>query len=288
MHYPVLRGEVVRYLAVQPDGRYLDATTGLGGHTEVIARQIGSGQVIACDQDAESLALAAQRLAPWKDRIVFRQARFSELEGVSTSLGRVNGLLADLGASYWQLTHPERGFSVFADAPLDMRYDRRRETTAADLVNQLREQELAGLFLRLAGERGGRKIARAIVRARPIRTTRQLAGLIESIAPRTRSHLHPATRVFMALRMEVNQELAELESLLESLPRMLAAGGRAVIITFHSTEDRVVKRGFQDLARQGKASILTKHVVTPGAEEVRENAASRSAKLRAIEMTSRK
>ena len=288
MHYPVLREEIVEYLALRPDGVYVDATTGLGGHTEEISRRVTSGRVIACDRDAESLTMAQSRLEPWKDRIVFRQARFSQMESALSDVGRVDGLLADLGISYWQLTHPERGFSFMGDAPLDMRYDRQEETTAEDLINQLPERELADLFFRLAGERGGRKVARAIVRARPIRTTSQLARLVESVAPRTKSHLHPATRVFMALRMEVNQELSELHDLLEALPRLVKPGGRAVIVTFHSTEDREVKRAFQALGRQGKATILTKHVVKPSFRESQENAPSRSAKLRAVEMHSEK
>ncbi|MCW5978864.1 MAG: 16S rRNA (cytosine(1402)-N(4))-methyltransferase RsmH [Bryobacteraceae bacterium] len=286
MHFPVLLAEVIEHLGVRPDGRYLDATTGLGGHAEAIAERLTTGRLIACDRDAESLELAAARLAPWKERIVFRQASFSQLESVTAEFGMVNGLVADLGASYWQLTHSERGFSLFADAPLDMRYDRRQELTAADLVNQLQERELADLFYRLAGERGGRRLSRAIVGARPIRTTGQLARLIESAAPRTKSRLHPATRVFMALRMQVNQEMEELDALLGALPRLVENGGRVVMLTFHSTEDRAVKRAFQELAREGKAKILTKHVVKPGLEESRANAPSRSAKLRAIQMNS--
>jgi 16S rRNA (cytosine1402-N4)-methyltransferase len=238
---------------------------------------------MACDQDAESLELARARLEPWKERVVFRQARFSQLESVVATFGKVDGLLADLGVSYFQLTHPERGFSIFADAPLEMTYDRSQETTAADVINRFSERELADLF-RLVGERSRRKIARAIVRARPLRTTGQLARLVESVAPRT-THLHPATRVFLALRMEVNRELEELQALLEALPRLVNPAGRVVVLSFHSTEDRVVKRVLQDLGRQGRARILTKHVVTPGLKEKQENAPSRSARLRAIELS---
>jgi 16S rRNA (cytosine1402-N4)-methyltransferase len=289
-HYPVMREEVVAFLAVRPEGYYLDATAGLGGHTRAIAQRLTTGRVIACDRDAESLEIAQRNLEPWKEKVIFRKARFSELERVLADLGirQVDGLVADLGPSYYQLTDPERGFSLMAaDAPLDARMDRTEEVTAADLINQLSEKELADLFYRLAGERRARKLARAITRARPIHTVGQLVRLVESVAPGRKSRLHPATRVAMALRMAVNRELEELEALLEALPRLVAPGGRAVIIAFHSGEDTKVKHRFQELARQGSVRLLTKHVVRPRPEEVRENAPSRSARLRAVERIQR-
>lgn len=278
--------QVLSQLGVRPEGCYLDATCGLGGHTRAIAERLSSGRVIGCDRDAESLEIAARNLAACRDRIILRQARFSELERVLEELGirQVDGLVADLGSSYYQLTAPERGFSLYAaSAPLDMRMDRSEPVTAAELINRLSEEELADLLYRLAGERRARKLARALVRARPVRTMGQLARVVESVAPRGRSRLHPATRVALALRMAVNRELEELEALLESLPRLLGPGGRAVIVAFHSTEDTLVKHKFRDLARRGIVRLLTKHVIRPEPREIRENPPSRSARLRAVE-----
>jgi 16S rRNA (cytosine1402-N4)-methyltransferase len=191
--------------------------------------------------------------------------------------------LADLGVSRYQLTEAERGFSISADGPLDMRMERSQELTAAEIVNTIAEKALADLIFGLGQERRARKIARAIVRARPIRSTLHLARVVEQVAPRT-GRLHPATQTFMALRMAVNDEQAELDRLLEAAPRIVAGGGRIVVITFMSLEDRKVKQSFQALARQGRAVLLTKHVVRPSEEETRGNPPSRSAKLRAVEM----
>jgi len=199
-------------------------------------------------------------------------------------IGKVQGLVADLGVSRYQLTSPERGFSLSQDGPLSMLMEPGEGPTAAEAVNLLSERELADLIYQLGEERRARKLVRAIVRTRPHRTTLGLARVIEEAAPRT-GKLHPATQTFMALRMYVNRELEELQALLEQAPAMAAAGGRMVTLTFHSLEDRMVKRSFQQLAREGRARLLTKHVVKPQPEEVRRNAASRSAKLRALEWT---
>ncbi len=196
---------------------------------------------------------------------------------------RTDGLLADLGTSRYQLTEPDRGFSLQADGPLDMRMDRSQGDTAAEIVNTSAEKALADLIYQLGQERRARRIARAIVRARPIRSTLHLARVVELAAPRT-SRLHPATQTFMALRLAVNREQEELDDLLRAAPEIVRSGGRIVVITFMSLEDRKVKRAFQDLARAGRAKVLTKHVVRPTGEEVRINAASRSAKLRALEL----
>jgi len=279
--------EVLHYLHVQPDGLYADVTAGLGGHTRAIAERLRQGRVVASDRDAESLEIARRALEPWKDRVLFLQARFSELEATYQRLGiagKLQGLLADLGASRLQLTCPERGFSFMADGPLDMRMDRSQGLTAADLINRLSERELAELLFRLGEERRAKSIARAIVRARPLSTTLQLAELIEAVVPRAGSRLHPATRTFMALRLAVNQEMEELDALLEAVPRLVAPGGRVVILTFMSLEDRKVKQAFRSLAAQGRALLLTRRVVRPTEEEIRINPASRSAKLRAIEL----
>jgi 16S rRNA (cytosine1402-N4)-methyltransferase len=289
MHTPVMLKECLEYLALKPDGVYLDATAGLGGHTGAIARQLaelgGSGFVLACDRDAESLNLARANTADCGSRIRFHQSLFSRLgerltaEGVS----QLDGLLADLGVSRYQLTDGGRGFSLMADGPLDMRMGRDVPGTAADLVNFESEKQLADLIFRLGEERRSRRIARAIVRARPIKTTGQLAKLIEGVVPRTEK-IHPATRTFMALRIAVNRELEELDALLESIPRLVKPGGRAVIVTFMSLEDRKVKQSFQALAKAGQAGLLTRHVVRPAEEEIRDNPPSRSAKLRALEV----
>jgi len=278
-------GECMEYLAIRPDGIYLDATCGMGGHTAAIAQQLTTGFVIACDRDAESLEMARANTAGLGPRIRFHHVSFS-LVGTALEAERVpqlDGLLADLGVSRFQLTEGARGFSLMADGPLDMRMDRSRGPTAADIVNSGSEKELADLIYKLGEERRSRKIARAIVRARPVTTTGQLAKLIESAVPRT-GKLHPATQTFMALRIAVNQENEELEALLASLPKLVKPGGRAVILTFMSLEDRAVKHAFQALERSGRAKILTRHVVRPSEEEVRANPPSRSAKLRALEM----
>jgi 16S rRNA (cytosine1402-N4)-methyltransferase len=245
----------------------------------------GSGRVLACDRDAESLELAKISTVDVASRIHFHQSLFSKLgerltaEGVS----QLDGLLADLGVSRYQLTDGGRGFSLMADGPLDMRMGRDVPGTAADLVNFESEKELADLIFGLGEERRSRRIARAIVRARPIKTTGQLAKLIEEVVPRTEK-IHPATRTFMALRIAVNRELEELDALLESIPRLVKPGGRAVIVTFMSLEDRKVKHSFQALAKAGQARLLTRHVVRPAEEEIRDNPPSRSAKLRALEL----
>ena len=277
--------ESLEFLAVRPDGIYLDATAGLGGHTGAIARRLTTGLVIASDRDPESLALAKQNTADVAERIRWLSAKFSELEPelLRTGFSKLDGLLADLGVSRHQLTDPERGFSLQADGPLDMRMDRSQPEAAADLVNFTAEKALADLIYRLGEERRSRKIARAIVRARPIQGTLHLAKVIEQAAPRT-SRLHPATQTFMALRMAVNQEQEELDALLDSIPRLVKSGGRVVVITFMSLEDRKVKRSFQALARDGRATLVTRHVVRPTEAEVRENPPSRSAKLRVLEM----
>ena len=286
MHFPVMCAEVLEYLAVRPGGVLLEATAGLGGHTAAIAGRLSTGLVIACDRDAESLEIAKRNTEALAARIRYQQAKFSELGSVLSSHGveKADGLLADLGASRHQLTgDAERGFSIQADGPLDMRMDRSQALTAAEIVNTTAEKALADLLFRLGQERRARRIARAIVRARPIQSTLHLARAVERAAPRT-GRFHPATKTFMALRLAVNAEQEELDSLLSLIPELVRGPGRVVIISFMSLEDAKVKRAFLGLARQGRARVLTKHVVRPTEEEVRINAASRSAKLRALEL----
>jgi 16S rRNA (cytosine1402-N4)-methyltransferase len=285
LHTPVMLRESLEYLGVRPDGVFLDATCGMGGHTAAIAKELTTGFVLSCDRDAESLALAKENTADCADRIRFRQASFSQLGEAVTAEGlqQVDGLLADLGVSKYQLTSSERGFSLMTDGALDMRMDRGQERSAFDIVNYESEKSLADLIYQLGEEGRSRRIARAIVRARPIHTTGQLAKLIEQAVPRT-GKIHPATQTFMALRVAVNEENEELEALLGAIPSVVKPGGRVVVLTFMSLEDRKVKQGFQALAREGRANILTRHVVRPAEDEIRDNPPSRSAKLRALEI----
>src|SRR5579884_1596428 len=285
-HEPVMLAEALEYLAIRPDGVYLDATAGLGGHTRAIAERLTTGFVIASDRDAESLERARRHVGDMAARVRFHRGPFSALRQALADAGfeRVDGLLADLGVSRYQLTEAERGFSLMADGPLDMRMDRSQQTSAADLVNFTAEKGLADLIFRFGEERRSRRIARAIVRARPIHTTGQLARVVEEAVPRT-GRLHPATQTFMALRLAVNNELGELDALLASVPDLVRSGGRIVVITFMSLEDRRVKQKFQELPRAAQAMILTRHVVRPAEAETEANPASRSAKLRAVEMT---
>lgn len=278
-------GECLEYLAVRPDGIYLDVTAGLGGHTGSIAQRLTTGMVIANDRDAESLELAKQNTAQWSDRIRYHHGSFANLRDALASAGveRVDGLLADLGVSRFQLTEPERGFSWMAEGPLDMRMSRDEATTAAQLVNFASEKDLADLIYRFGEERRSRGIARAVVRARPIRTTGHLARVIEEAVPRT-GRLHPATQTFLALRRVVNDEEGQLDSFLSMATELVRSGGRIVVLSFMSLEDRKVKQSFQAWARAGKVKILTKHVVKPTPEEVRNNPPSRSAVLRAAEL----
>ncbi|MCU1292090.1 MAG: rRNA ((1402)-N(4))-methyltransferase RsmH [Bryobacterales bacterium] len=283
-HYSVLLKESLEYLAIRPNGVYADVTAGLGGHTAAIAERLDSGFVIACDRDADSLELARANTVNKNSNIRFFHGAFSKLSEAlrQNGVSEVDGVLADLGVSRYQLSSGERGFSLMEDGPLDMRMDRAQEVTAADLVNELSEKALADLIYQLGEERRSRRISRAIVRARPILTTGRLAKVVEGVVPRT-GRIHPATQTFMALRLKVNEEFDELDQLLRLAPERLRSGGRFVVLTFMSSEDRKVKQAFQSLARGGQARILTKHVVKPTEAEVSGNAASRSAKLRALE-----
>lgn len=286
MHIPVMPEEALSLLAVRPEGIYLDATTGLGGHTALIAQRLTTGVVIANDRDSESLEMARRNTEEWHGRIRFHQGSFDMLREAVSEAGfeKLDGILADLGVSRYQLTEPGRGFSFMADGPLDMRMDASTGTTAADLVNYTNEKALADLIFQLGEERRARKVARAIVRARPIRSTLHLADVVLRAVPRT-GRLHPATKTFMALRMAVNDELGQLDQLLQIGPTLLKSGGRMVVISFMSIDDRKVKESFKALGRDGRANILTKHPLQPGEEETAHNAASRSAKLRALEAT---
>ena len=275
--------EALTHLAVRPEGIYLDATTGLGGHTALIAQRLTTGFVIANDRDEQSLEMAQRNTMEWADRIRTHHGSFTRLRAAVAGCGKLDGLLADLGVSRYQLTASERGFSLLTDGPLDMRMDQSQGMTAAELVNHNAEKALADLIFQFGEERRARKIARAIVRARPIRSTLHLADVVERAVPRT-GRLHPATKTFMALRMAVNDEPGELDCLLETAPGLLKAGGRLVVISFMSIDDRKVKETFRELGREGRATVLTKRPLQPTDAEIAQNPASRSAKLRALEM----
>jgi 16S rRNA (cytosine1402-N4)-methyltransferase len=284
-HLPVMVDEVLRYLVARLTGLYIDLTLGLGGHTEALLERVPEARVIAVDRDTESMALARERLSQFGDRVRFVQGRFSEVPRLLDEAGidQVDGMLADLGPSYLQLTEGERGFSYNQDFPLDMRMDRRSGRTAADIVNHAAERDISELLYTLGEERRARRVARFIFRARPIRSTRQLAEAVGEAVPGKWTHA-VVQRVFMALRMAVNDELEELGALLEAAPARVRPGGRLVVLTFHSLEDRMVKQSFQSLAREGRATILTKKVVRPEEEEQARNPASRSCKLRSVEI----
>ncbi len=285
-HIPVLREEVLRWLRVVPEGVYVDATVGTGGHAVEIARRLTTGRLVGLDRDAEALAVARERLAPFGERVILVQERFSRIDEVARQLRLppLAGLLADLGVSSLQLERAERGFSFLRRGPLDMRMDRQQTLSADDLINRTGVEELAELLRRYGEEREARRIARAIVRARPIRDTEHLATVVAGARKaKGRQKLHPATKTFLALRIAVNRELEELEQFLDRAPATLAPGGRWVILSYHSLEDRRVKQSFRNWAAAGVLRVLTRKPVRPTLEEVETNPRARSARLRAAE-----
>ncbi|MBZ5705019.1 MAG: 16S rRNA (cytosine(1402)-N(4))-methyltransferase RsmH [Acidobacteriia bacterium] len=295
-HVPVLLKEAIDFLAIRRGGTYIDATVGLGGHSYEIARRLGAaGHLIGLDKDPAALNVARARLVVGRSSLVVgeQQTDWPEITLLHRSFAEiandqrpttVDGILADLGVSSLQFGDPARGFSFQADGPLDMRMNPQAELTAEQVVNQVDEVTLANLIYEFGEERRSRRIARAIVRSRPIRTTAQLADVISAAArPMKHERIHPATRTFQALRIFVNRELDDLRALLSAAPRLLRPGGRVVIISFHSLEDRIVKDAFRDGVKQGHYRLLTKKPVTATDEEVDRNPRSRSAKLRVAE-----
>jgi 16S rRNA (cytosine1402-N4)-methyltransferase len=288
-HVPVLLEESLEFLAVHPGGVYADATLGLGGHSAEIARRLGAkGKLIAFDRDPEAMSKAQARLAAVAEElgtempaVEYISRPFSQApEAIAP--GTLDGLLADFGVSSLQLDEAHRGFSFRAEGPLDMRMDPRSELTAEQVVNQADEEELANLIYEFGEERRSRRIARAIVRARPITTTAELARVVSAVAPPIKGEkIHPATRTFQALRIRVNDELQEIQSLLKSAGSLLKPGGRLVLISFHSLEDRLVKDALRDGAKAGQFELLTKKPVVATEQESLRNPRSRSAKLRA-------
>ena len=294
-HISVLGREVIEGLAVRPGGHYLDVTVGGGGHSRLILEAAGDVQVTAVDQDEDALAAARKELAefgvsvreaspsgeapPKEARVQFIYSNFADYEFIPNTF---DGILADLGVSSYHLDQAERGFSFRQAANLDMRMDRGRSLTAADIINNWDESELADIFFKYGEERLSRRIARRIVERRPLHTTTELADAIaSSVPPKYRyGRIHPATRVFQALRIVVNDELKSLETFLDKAPNALVPGGRIAIISFHSLEDRPVKHG---LRNSPLLKVLTKKPIIAQEEEINQNPRSRSAKLRIAE-----
>ncbi len=302
VHRSVLLDECIEGLSIRPDGTYVDGTTGGGGHSFEIASHLDGGRLICLDQDADAIAAASKKLEPFADRVSFVRCNFRQVADACASLGvnSIDGMLLDLGVSSYQLDTAERGFSYQHDAPLDMRMDDRNSKSAYDVVNTYSENELKRIIYDYGEERFAPRIAAGIVRAReqkPICTTGELVAIIKSAIPaaaREGGH-HPAKRTFQALRIEVNAELDVIAPAIEAAVNMLSPGGRVVIITFHSLEDRMVKQTFAKLA-QGctcprglpvcvcgnvpRVRIETRKPILPSAKELEENPRSRSAKLR--------
>ncbi|GBD38175.1 Ribosomal RNA small subunit methyltransferase H [bacterium HR37] len=303
VHKPVMVREVIEFLNPSPGGIYVDATLGLGGHTEAILKASGiKARVIGFDVDEEALTLAKKRLCAFSENIVFVNENFSRIEEVLKSLGieEVDGVVADLGLSSFQLEGSKRGFSFLRDEPLDMRMDKRIGVTAFNLINELDLEELSNIFKTYGEERWARRVAKYIIRYRsqkPIKTTLELAEIVSEAIPK-RFHprsIHPATKVFQALRIAVNKELENLEVFLRKAIPLLKRGGRIAVISFHSLEDRKVKSVFREFSlscicppglpvcgcgRRGVLRVLTRSPVRPSSQEVSNNPRARSAKLR--------
>jgi 16S rRNA (cytosine1402-N4)-methyltransferase len=309
-HVPVLLKEAIDFLAVRRGGSYIDATVGLGGHSYEIAKRLGApGHLIGLDKDPAALEIARQKLTAGSSTalndsksessssarndsavedwptITLLQRSFAEI-AKGHKPATIDGILADIGVSSLQLDDAARGFSFQADGPLDMQMDPRGERTAEQVVNHLDERQLADVIYEFGEERRSRRIARAICRSRPIRSTAHLADVISAAARpmnQAERRIHPATKTFQALRIFVNRELEDLQALLEAAPRILKPGGRVVVISFHSLEDRIVKDAFREGASNGYLSVLTKKPVTATELESDRNPRARSAKLRAAE-----
>ena len=304
-HKPVLLDECIDALNIRPDGIYVDGTLGRAGHSREIAQRLTTGRLICIDRDMAAIDAARERLAPWMDHVTLVHSNFSELGGVLREAGvaGADGMLFDLGVSSPQLDDASRGFSYMQDAPLDMRMDKQAALTAREVVNVWSGEELRRILFEYGEERYAPAIAKAIVRARetaPIETTLELVDIIKSAMPAAalREKQHPAKRSFQAIRIAVNGELDALPPMLTSAVASLNPGGRLAVITFHSLEDRIVKRTMQDLAKgctcprefpvcvcgnKPKVKILTRKPIVSGAAELEENSRARSAKLRVAE-----
>ncbi|MBI5955679.1 MAG: 16S rRNA (cytosine(1402)-N(4))-methyltransferase RsmH [Chloroflexi bacterium] len=299
-HVPVLYEEVLEGLAIKPGGVYLDGTVGGGGHARgILERSAPESRLLGIDADPAAIEASGENLKDFHNRITLVNDNFRRLEVIASEAGfaSVDGVLLDLGVSSWQLAEAKRGFSFLEDGPLDMRFDPGGGVRASDLVNERSEQELADIFFTYGEERRSRKLAKTIVAARPIYTTRQLAQVVERAVGKG-GRIHPATRIFQALRIAVNQELEALEAVLPQAAKLLRPGGRLAIISFHSLEDRIVKRYMQRESKdclcppntpmcicghRAILKIITRKVITPSADETDRNPRSRSARLRIAE-----
>ncbi|MFZ5810245.1 MAG: 16S rRNA (cytosine(1402)-N(4))-methyltransferase RsmH [Chloroflexota bacterium] len=304
-HKPVLYQEVLHYLLPRSGKKYVDCTVGLGGHAEgILEASSPHGELLGLDVDPTALELAAKALEKYAARFRLVQSSYTTLITQLEEIGwqSVEGVLLDLGVSSLQLDTPSRGFSFRADAPLDMRFNPLAETTAADLVNRLPEEELASIIFEYGEERFARQIARAIVVSRPLETTAQLARIVERVVGRREQEIHPATRTFQALRIAVNQELDEIRAVLPQALEALSVGGRLVVISFHSLEDRLVKTFLQTESRdcicpprqplctcghRARLKLLTRKPIRPSQAEIEYNPRARSARLRAAEKIER-
>ncbi|MCS7240916.1 MAG: 16S rRNA (cytosine(1402)-N(4))-methyltransferase RsmH [Candidatus Bipolaricaulota bacterium] len=283
-HEPVMLREVLEFLAPKPGKLIVDATVGTGGHAEALLAQ--GAKVIGIDQDPKSLELASQRLHGFGERFQPVRGNFRKLHDLLATLGvtKVDGIIFDLGLSSLHLSQVDRGFSFQHEGPLDMRMDPDNPMCAADLVNGLSERELARILREYGEERYAERIARAIVRNRPIRTTTELARVVARSYPPGSYRIHPATRTFQALRIAVNDELSALREALPQAVELLAPGGVLCVISFHSLEDRIVKHFLREQARAGRVFLYTKKPVRPSKEEVARNPRARSARLRAAQV----
>ena len=282
MHVPVLFTQVIAALAVRPGGVYIDCTVGGGGHSlAILAGTAPGGRLLGLDRDPDALAAARERLAADAERLTLVRTSFAELGSVArqAQFTEVDGILFDLGLSSLQLADPERGFSIQHDGPLDMRFDSSQELSAAEIVNRWPEGEIADLIFQFGEEPRSRAIARAIIRRRPLHSTAELASVVAG-ALRTRGKVHPATRTFQALRIAVNDELGMVRMALPQAVELLRPGGRLVVISFHSLEDRIVKYFMREQQQLGTLELLSKRPLTATQDEIVANPRSRSAKLR--------
>jgi 16S rRNA (cytosine1402-N4)-methyltransferase len=292
-HVPVLLKEAIEFLNLRAGATVADCTLGVAGHAAEIARRLGpKGHLIGFDRDPEAFELAKAKLAQVSSELGSEAPKITLVGEAFSSIAShvrpasLDGLLADFGVSSLQLNEARRGFSFMADGPLEMRMDTRSGPTAAQVVNEASERELANLIYEYGEERRSRRIARAIVRGRPVTTTGQLSRIVASAAPAMKQdRIHPATRTFQALRIYVNRELDEIRALMEAAPNLLKPSGRLAVISFHSLEDRIVKDSLREGAHQGIWDVLTRKPVTAGEEETDRNPRARSAKLRAAERT---
>lgn len=303
-HQPVLYHQVLDALAPTSDRDYLDGTLGAGGHAEgILQASAPRGRLLGLDLDQEALAIAHQRFFAFESRVILRQASYQQAPDILKEIGwpHVHGILLDLGLSSMQIDRPGRGFSFSTEGPLDMRFDQRYGTSAADLVNTLNEEDLAKILRDFGEERFAKRIAKAIVAARPITTTQALAAVIKVAVPYYSSPIHPATRSFQALRIATNNELETLANALPDLVRCLAPGGKIAVISFHSLEDRIVKGFFRTESKDcicppeqpvctcghtASLQVLTKKPIRPEMQEIEDNPRARSARLRVAEKIS--